>query len=180
GPIDVDPSYNQEPRVSLRRLGDLKWDIIVKNLHDADDLVIQSPSGTKVAFTQFDNAFFNTTLSVMKEVKLGSTLSVEDVTLLGNKLSVSEETTLGNMLSVSNEVLFGSVLSVYGSTVMGQEISVREQVLFGSSIEATGDAYFLGETFSVLDNAKFGTGGRCRAGGWGGSEGDDQKKGRAR
>eukprot|EP00434_Breviolum_minutum_P013173 symbB.v1.2.011609.t1/scaffold783.1/size170700/3 len=67
GPLDLDPSYNQAPRVTLRSSGVRLWDIIVRDLYGGNALVFQTPSGGKVAFTPDDETFFNTTLSVLRE-----------------------------------------------------------------------------------------------------------------
>ncbi|CAE8639308.1 unnamed protein product, partial [Polarella glacialis] len=100
GTIDIDPQYAQQPRISLKQSGVRLWDIIVQEIYGPNDLVLQTPGGGKVAFTQNDEAFFNTTLSVLNEVKLGGSLAVFDSVVMGSRFSVYSSTALWGTLSV--------------------------------------------------------------------------------
>ncbi|CAK9050016.1 unnamed protein product [Durusdinium trenchii] len=157
GPLDLDPSYNQAPRVTLRSSGVRLWDIIVQDLYGGNALVFQTPSGSKVAFTPDDETFFNTTLSVLREVKLGGSLSVFDTVNMGGRVSIFSATSLGGTLSVYNQVNLGSVLSVFGHTNFASTASIRDHVQLGSSINIQGDAVFLGAVFSVQNHGNFGS-----------------------
>lgn len=158
GPIDVDPSYNQPTRITLRSGGTRLWDIIVGEVYgQGNSFVVQGQTGGKFAVTQTDEMYFNTSLSVLKDVLLGESLAVFDYVTFGSKFSVYDATHLGGTLNVYNKAVFGSVLSVFGHADFGATVSIRDHLSLGSSLSVRGDTVFSGQRFSVNNRANFGS-----------------------
>lgn len=150
GPIDIDPSFSQEARLTFRQRGVKEWSIGIYAVYGGGgDFVVSSERNGEVtpffAMTQQAEAFYNTSLSVIDYVKLGSTLSVFDGTILGSSLSAMSKTILGSSMSVRDEAILGSILSVHGKAMLGSTLFVGERVMSGKELSVRNFVRFGGQ-----------------------------------